>query len=266
MSTYTPKVIPVTLSKLYFVSDTHLEHLDRPIEIHASHPELNEAIALVGDIGWIKEDSYWKFVYKCASMYRIVLIVLGNHECYFHDIHEIPTIFSRILHEHNLSNVYFLHNELLEFQNCMIWGSTLWSKITPDAFHRLNDQATILDKSSQTKKLRMGTIFEEHHRALSHLNKSMDIASYKKKPLIVLTHHAPLLEMNGKYVKSITATGYASDLSSYFKQPIIAWICGHTHQNIVAYSNTIPCYANCYGYPGEFLQYPFNPELFISLK
>jgi Icc-related predicted phosphoesterase len=258
--------LPITLSKLYFISDTHLEHLDRPISIHTSRPELDEAIALVGDIGWIHEESYWKFVHKCASMYRVVFIVLGNHECYFHDIHEIATLFSRTLHEHYLPNVYFLQNEHIEFQNCIVWGSTLWTRITMDAFQRLNDQSTILDKTSPTKKLRMGTLFEQHNRAIYHLNQTMEISIKKNKPLIVLTHHAPLLGMNGKYIKSITASGYATDLSNYFKPPIKAWICGHTHQNLMIYQNDIPCYANCYGYPGEFLDVPFSPELFISLK
>ena len=259
-------VISSFISKLYYLSDTHLEHLDRPIQVHQTQPSSNEDIALLVDIGWIQEESYWNFIRNIASMYRYVFIVLGNHECYYHEVHEIYDEFSKILHTHCLNNVYMMQNRAIEFKNCIVWGATLWSKITVDAFYRLNDQNTILDKSSQNGKLRMGTLFEEHNRSLTHLRKTMDMAISKKKPLVVLTHHAPLMEMNGKYTKSITASGYASDLSNYFKSPILTWVCGHTHQNMFIEHNEIRCQANCCGYPGEYLTVPYDPEVFISIK
>lgn len=250
----------VTINKLYCVSDTHLEHKDRPIEIHTSSPELSEAIALIGDIGWIKEESYWNFIRRCASMYQIVFIILGNHEHYFHEIHELPCEVSKCLHDRYLPNVYLLQNQSIEFANCIVWGSTLWSKVSMNAFIQMNDSRVIKDKSSNTGVLRMGTVYEYHNKAVANLEQTMDFATKKQKPLIVLTHHAPLMEMNDDYINSSTASGYATDLSYLFKAPILTWICGHTHRNVSIIKNNIRCYANCYGYPGEYMPHPYNSE------
>lgn len=130
----------------------------------------------------------------------------------------------------------------------------------------VTDKLVIHDASAPNKKLRMGTIFELHNKALYHLRQVKQYAQNQQKPLIVLTHYAPLLEMNGRFIQSPTGSAYATNLKDIITEPIIAWLCGHTHENITHTVNNIICRANCVGYPGEYLTNPYDPEAFISIN
>ena len=63
---------------LQILSDLHLESPAAydVYEIDAKAPIL----ALLGDIGYVKDDGFFDFLHKQLSSFEIVLLVLGNHE------------------------------------------------------------------------------------------------------------------------------------------------------------------------------------------
>jgi len=259
--------IHARLEKLYYLSDTHLEHTERgkrivPLATPENH--VTSAIALLGDIGWVQEDAYWELIAQCAALYANVFVVLGNHEYFHHCIQEFSSTVREEFHKRCIPNTYFLENETVEFDNVLLWGSTLWTRPDWAAFQRINDARLITDKSVPAPhRLSISTVHTVHHRATQHLRKELNAihAAGISKPVIVLTHHAPLLDANGdKYEQSIRTTAYVNRLDEFIQAPIIAWLYGHTHQNMTFYKNEVYISTNALGYPREYMEVPYDPH------
>jgi len=258
--------IHARLEKLYYISDTHLEHNERgEREVPLATPEnpATSAIALLGDIGWIQEDSYWKLISRCAALYANVFVILGNHEYFYHCIQELPSEVRNEFRKRCIPNTYFLENETVEFDNVVLWGSTLWTRPDWAAFQRINDSRLITDKSvPPPHRLSISTVHAIHHRATQYLRKELTLLSASaSKPLILLTHHAPLIDANGeKYQQSVRTTAYVNRLDEFMCPPIVAWLYGHTHQNMTFHVNNIYVSTNAFGYPGEYMDVLFDPQ------
>lgn len=272
--------IAATVQRLFYLSDTHLEHKVRTVPLAASqagaasqdpqdtrvpHENGKTAMALLGDIGWIHEESYWDFVRQCATTYDYVLLLLGNHEYYEQCIQEVPTQFRQELYRRCISNVVFLENETAEFDNVVFWGSTLWTRPTWEAFESMNDRFYIKDKSTPSQQLSISTIHSVHHRAVQSLRQELT-TPIPNKPYVLLSHHGPLMECNGSaYSKSYRTSGYVNQLDEFLVPPVIAWFYGHTHQNMSFIKKNILIATNALGYPKERLRVPFDPERCIDL-
>ena len=49
--------------------------------------------------------------------------------------------------------------------------------------------------------------------------------------VIVLTHHMPTFMLNAPEFKDAALNScYANNLDELFKEPVVAWICGHSHR------------------------------------
>jgi predicted phosphohydrolase len=240
------------IDKIQYLSDLHLEY---NIEPTASVKSAN-VVALLGDIGDPMTEVYSTYIRKMACMYDIVFLILGNHEYFGHSIIEIETHMEKVMSTLP-KNVIYLQNKLIEFENVCVWGSTLWTKLSPTIRHLMSDYKYI-------KGFDLEDAHILHEQATQSLKRAILEAKVRKKKLIVLTHHAPLDLMNGPYLNEEKASAYATDLSRYFEDPVIGWLCGHTHQNIRLLQNGIPCMANCHGYPDEILRPPFDPKATYS--
>ena len=72
------------------------------------------------------------------------------------------------------------------------------------------------------------------------------------KAVLIMTHHLPSYQMILPiYEGSAYKSYYASDLDYLFKEPVIAWVCGHSHGFYKKLINGIPCIMNGLGYPSE---------------
>ena len=96
---------------------------------------------------------------------------------------------------------------------------------------------------------------EIHKKHVSWLTQEITTT---REPLLVLSHHAPNHQMNGKYRNGPYNSAFTTDLSHLFTNPVVGWICGHTHQNMTITVNNIPCMTNCMGYKGENIG--FRPD------
>lgn len=242
------------INGIQFISDTHLEHLVRQVTIVKNA----DAIALLGDIGWIREESYWNFVSTMSQSYRVVFLLSGNHECYGYRVHEVDRKIEKEIEARKYWNVFYLQNKWMEFDNIIVWGGTLWTMPTHTAFYATNDPMRIKD-------LDIADVYHLHHKAVKSIQKAMAYATSQKKQIVVLSHHAPLSEMNGKYEGLPRESAYATDLSRLFRAPLKGWLCGHTHQNLTVEVNGIVCRANCLGYPDETLEHPYDPRAVLML-
>jgi predicted phosphohydrolase len=132
------------------------------------------------------------------------------------------------------SNIYLLDNDILEIDETIFIGTTLWFSFPfTKYFHisnKLNDFKKILIKRENIPLTLLTPtdtqrFFNENIQWLES-----QLVKYKNTPkkIVVLSHHAPLLE-NTSY--QIDYLGFSTDLGFLFDSyKIDYWLFGHTHK------------------------------------
>jgi predicted phosphodiesterase len=247
---------------IQYISDIHLEHLSSiPFE-KISRLENATVFVLAGDIGRPNSKLYKELIEWASATFEHVLVVLGNHECYGSSVDEA---FDELKNAaEGFGNVHVLHRTVWMHPNqkLVFAGATLWSEMNEQAYKLLNDRQYI--SSYKTSQRMMHTDFLRLHKEDLKFFENV-LKDYNLYHIVCISHHAPLVKMNGKYEGNEVSTGFCTDLSRLFKPPLAAWICGHTHQSICIKENNISCVSNCLGYKFEqgFTGYRKNATLKI---
>lgn len=227
------------MSTWSYASDIHLEyHLQKPWpEIEACAPYL----ALAGDIGNPRDKSYHAFLQYCSRRFKHVVLIRGNHDQWNWDMDECQAAIRRVCSRFN--NVTFLDNEVMEIDGVRVFGGTLWSDVSDKASKSMNDYAMIRSGGRPLTPVRTRSL---HAATVAQID---GLLSCSRKPLLCITHHAPLLDMNGHFgADSPVISAFCSDLDRLFRPPLAGWISGHTHSSTKVMRNGIPCESNCWGY------------------
>lgn len=250
------------VSDLHLELNSHINKLDDLININCDN-SINLAninLLLAGDIGNPHMDNYWCFLIDCASKYKHVIFITGNHEYYNIDkskkytISEIELYIASKLIELNLSNLYYLNNSHCEIEGVIYYGSTLWSHI--DDKNKLRIQYSISDYEhiyiDSNKLLTCDGVNSLHTSQLNMLKGFIESHDESKK-LIILTHHLPTPHLSHyKYkIYGSLYQAFYTDLSDIFSDKITLWICGHTHTPMKYTHNNTKFITNPIGYPNE---------------
>jgi predicted phosphohydrolase len=226
------------MNLLQVCSDVHLEMGDinetQFADIIQSSAEI---LILAGDIGDPTELIFDKFIGYCASIFKHVLFVSGNHEYYYKTIEEADECIEQIINRY--SNVIYLNNKTFEYEGIVFVGTTLWSLLpeneTTYKLFSVNDFKKIKNYSIKKNNL----LFEKNLEFLQN--------NFCKK-CIIITHHAPSYRcISEKYQGNVLNCCFANHLDHLFTdENVIGWIYGHTHHNYKFYNNKFFLYSNCY--------------------
>jgi predicted phosphodiesterase len=244
---------------LQFASDLHLDSSSPPFSmlLEPSVPDL----ALCGDIGNPWTQIYADFLTWCSIKFKRVFLISGNHE-YFsddkpHTIAEtdkkIRAIVAKINKHNETSTIVFLQKDifLIESHKICIVGETLWS--VPDLRHwdiispgfigdpgLRGEYKAIYKRDEYTGAYRTLhpsdiTLIASEHQA--YLNKVLN-TTWGSIPegwrVIVLTHHLPSYSLNPQeFNKHPLKSCYSNSLEHLFKEPVVAWLCGHSHTAMI---------------------------------
>jgi len=249
--------------KLQYISDIHLEYLNTFPRIKPIAPHL----ALLGDIGNPFLSNYHELLTYTSYNWEKIFILTGNHEYW----QENKTMQEVDEHIQSLStsykNIFFLNNNThMVTPEYMILGTTLWSHIQSEPKTLFGDDISILiNKQQHIRWNNINSIYNHNTNWLiNELNlvKSQNIlihndnhnnnmVTQKCKPIkcIMLTHHLPTYQLiHSKYRNSPYQDRFASNLEDLITDPVIAWLCGHSHIIMNIMINGIPCAINAYGY------------------
>lgn len=230
------------MPQIQILSDLHLEAPKGydVFEITPSAPYL----ALIGDIGYTNDQDYFTFLEKQLANFKIVFIILGNHEPYHSSwatskqkIKEFEVTLAAKAANSSLGQLVFLDQTRHDLSpDITILGCTLFSNVIPSqtdyVSFGLNDFYHIEDWT-----------VEKHNRAhlsdLTWLNSQVDIIS-KAEPnrkIVILTHHSPTKSPRSSdpaHAQSNISSGFSSDLSGeicWTSDAVKVWAFGHTHFN-----------------------------------
>ena len=282
--------------KLQYASDLHLKPDSAPfnILIEPAAPDL----ALCGDIGDPFSQIYADFIKWVAKRWNRVFLIAGNHE-YFS---ENPNILMSDVEDKIRSvavsagpNVIFLQKEIyaIDSHKILIVGATLWS--TPSlrrwdllvdgfigspgfrgeykAIHKLDEYSglpRLIHPSDITNLCNNHIAFLQNtlHPAWGNVVEGWRV--------IVLTHHLPTYEINTAHSTNILKSCYAVALDNLIKEPVVAWLCGHSHNaKVLRMESGALAALNPLGYKNESLTsgysrkaciYVYNENIAISRK
>lgn len=269
-----------SLLRVQYASDLHLEILGAvpfPTILKPAAPVL----ALAGDIGNPCEPVYKSFLQYCSSHWDHVVLIAGNHEFYNRKPAEVwkylapQTVAERLEACRSVAagfqNLRFLERERTDIGDVAFLGCTLWTDLSDEdaaeeAERRMSDYRLIA--VSKQFALKTTDVEDWHARDRAWLDKEISMAAEEAKPVVVLTHHLPSFDLIApKYAKyGLIHMAFASDCSSLLRQPVRAWIAGHTHTAATCIWPTgVQGLVNPRGYPGE-TETGYSPEIFVDIS
>jgi predicted phosphodiesterase len=233
---------------IQIASDLHLEHLPA-VPYHKLQPADEASIlVLAGDIGRPGSRLYNELLEWVSAKFEYVLIVLGNHECYGTSVenalHTLKYSAQRYTNIHILYRAVWVH----PCETIVFAGAILWTDIDERAYRAMSDRRSIYVHNT-TETLCRDDFLNLHREDIAFFEKSL--VTYAGLSLVCISHHPPLMAMNGVYDGGELATGFCTALNRLFQPPLVAWICGHTHQSVSIKENNITCISNCLGYKSE---------------
>lgn len=256
---------------IQIVSDLHHEYFKDIVNI----PKTANYIALLGDIGYPKNDNYDEFLASLSSRYEKVFVIAGNHE--FYNSNTTMDSTTQIIESKcsKYNNVYFLNNKSIIIGNYRVIGTTLWTNIPVGAETYIRDNLNdcsrikkyvIKNNIKRKRAISPSDITRFHKIAVEFIQLEVECAKELNQKVIVLTHHAPTFNgtLNPKYARSDLDYAYASDLDYLICSPIVAWFYGHTHFATNFEMNGVRIANNPKGYPSES-NIEFNPEIAFEL-
>lgn len=230
-------------TQFQILSDLHLES-PAAYDIFHVNPKA-PYLALIGDIGYVKDDGFFDFLRSQLEVFRIVFLVIGNHEPYYSGWAETKSRIKRFeagLSEscdrsEPLGQLVFLDQTRYDLSPTLsVLGCTLFSQVAQTQMESvsfgLNDFYHIRDWS-------VGAHQEAHRADLEWLNEEIDSISRLEpdRKVVVFTHYCPLVHDNvvdPKHGHTKISSGFMTDLSSercWNREVVKLWAFGHTHFN-----------------------------------
>jgi len=233
----------MTNIQLQILSDLHLES-PAAYDIFSIVPKA-PFLALLGDIGYVTDEGFFPFLRKQLAIFRVVFLVLGNHEAYHSSWTETKSSMESFKHDIDgtsqngeaLGEFVLLDQTRYDISPTLtILGCTLFSHITKEQMESvsfgLNDFYHIRDWSIEAHR-------KAHIADLSWLNKEIDLILRLEpdRKVIILTHYCPSTHqevVDPKHINSKLSSGFMTDLSNeqcWQREIVKLWAFGHTHFN-----------------------------------
>lgn len=247
------------------VSDLHLES-PKAYDIFEVEPRA-PYLALLGDIGYTKhEEEYLGFIARHLRLFRIVFLVLGNHEPWhstWDDSKALMRDFEQInqeerMNDTSLGKFVFLDRSSYCFPDevngpVTLLGCTLFSQVPQESMRDVSFGV------NDFYNIQNWTV-EEHsamsEQDLSWLNDQVNSLRETGHRVVIFTHYSPTLDrraLDPRHEGSKIRSGFATDLSAqpcWTSSNVKLWAFGHNHYNcdFVDATTQIRVFTNQRGY------------------
>ncbi|KGO39448.1 hypothetical protein PEX1_082020 [Penicillium expansum] len=239
------------MSTFQILSDLHLEN-PSAYDVFSVSPKA-PYLALLGDIGVVKDVGFTTFIETQLRQFQIVFFLLGNHEPYYSTWEETKLVLRQFSasvdlqrsnaeqdeHSETMGSFVFLDQTRYDLSpDVTILGCTLFSRVSEahkdKISYSLNDFYHINDWTVDNHTA-------AHEADLQWLNEQVSqiAASEPHRKIVIFTHHSPVTQdpraLDPRHVNSSLSSGFASDLSGQgaWKSPLVKlWAFGHTHFNV----------------------------------
>ena len=228
------------MSRLQILSDLHLE--SPPAYDIFDIPVQAPYLALLGDIGNVRDDGLFAFIEAQLSKFQVIFFLLGNHEPYYSNwttVQDRVKDFSDTVNKKSqLGEFVFLDQTRYDLSSDVtILGCTLHSQVTKVQEERvsfgLNDFYHIQDWAVEYH-------CAAHQADLAWLNHQVSEISRldPHRKIVVFTHHSPVAgdsrATDPAHANSPISSAFTTDLAGeacWTSAQVCLWAFGHTHYN-----------------------------------
>ena len=230
------------------MSDLHLEFGGMDMT------PVGDVLILAGDVHVGTRGLKW--IAQACEQYNAVIYVLGNHEFYHGNYHNVINDWKAL--EKEFLNLFVLTNETIVLGDVRFIGTTLWTNGDKPL---INDFALIqyIDRLLTTEDTQ-----RFHKDAVEFLLDEFE-KPFKGKTIVV-THHAPIPEcVVPKYAGDRINCMFHANLGPIIEDnDIVAWVHGHMHDTIeLDYFDTkIIC--NPRGYYEYAMNFGFDNQMILD--
>lgn len=253
-----------SIIRFQFMSDLHLEIGQQYSEF--SITQQAPYLILAGDIGRLIDRALFsKFLSQQCKLFKLVLLVLGNHE-FFGTSHEDGIKEAqRLEREPEMGGkLKVLHRQRvdMEEEQLVVLGCALWSFIPPT--HRL----IVESKVNDFKKISSWNVDSHnsaHNQDLIWLRGQIAAVRFEEKhqnlqrrKILVVSHHAPAIKKSSapKHRQNAWTCAFATDLlceeakeeDRALLQEVGYWVFGHTHYTTKFMEGQVKVVSNQRGY------------------
>ncbi|KAK3946188.1 Metallophosphoesterase domain protein [Diplogelasinospora grovesii] len=244
-----PEDDPSSPFRFQILSDPHLEVGQQ----YSSYdfPACAPYLILAGDIGrLIDYPNYLTFLEAQASRFKLVFLVLGNHEFYGTSYETGLSEARRLCQEPSLTNkCILLHQTRYDIPTdpanpddtgpddtgATVLGCTLWSHI-PEA--NAAEVAARVQDFSRISSWTIATHNSAHEQEVSWLRRQLaelQTPDAKERKVLVITHHAPTKEATSapQYTGNPWSCAFSTEVLRDdpfgYTEGVNTWVFGHTH-------------------------------------
>lgn len=184
------------------------------------------------------------------------MVIAGNYEYYNgrEAEYEVQPQISKVYDE--FENVIFLNRTTWSpptRPDLVFLGCTLWTELkiaTWSTTRRLSDFYRIKVQTKPNVKFTPDIYDAWHKRDRKWLQATLEGLGNKKA--VVVTHHVPSFRLSsGKHPFTVMAQCWHAPCDHLVQPPVVAWLFGHSHENVNKKLNGVRCVSNCVGYVGE---------------
>lgn len=199
-----------------------------------------------------------------------VLLVLGNHDFYFHDLNTLAIDFQVELLTRGMMNVELLNRNNIMIDDYIFVGATLWTDMKNEDTYLQAMAKQIMYPDFAYIEVNQRVDEENHYQKihdeftpkiwLKENQKDMDYIKVittqnRDKKIIVITHHAPTEQSIHDRFKNAGDTNYyfVNTYHNFIEDNdnIKYWVHGHIHNKMIYDINKTKVIANPRGYPRE---------------
>lgn len=244
-------------------SDLHMDFAKYKITELPNDAE--SVLVLAGDLG--EGGKPREFIERHCKRFKFVLYVLGNHEFYRGEYHEVIQYWKD--REAEIDNLFVLHNEVFEHEGVRFLGTTLWTDYNNGDWHEMENAkrimndfhiVRIIDDTCTAKHkykprllgraLTPQDTYEFHREAVAFLEE--ELSKEYDGITNVITHHSPshCLVEDVFRDSTLNSAFHANCDNLLMKYKIDNWFYGHTHFATQRKLGDTYVYSNPRGYVG----------------
>lgn len=223
----------------------------------------NTILTLAGDIWYGSRVLEWIDENRLDEKFKDIVIVLGNHEYWHHELFTLPFNFKA--EAETFKNVHLLHNATEIISGVRFIGGTLWTDFDNGNALYMMQAKMYMNDYLHMYGITPDDILLEHEKAREALK---DVLIPSDLKTVVMTHHLPSWNLIDGYYRQTSTPAinscYAANCDKYLEEGFYnVWQYGHTHDSLMLKDERSTVVCNPKGYGNENKN--FKKDLRIEL-
>ena len=214
--------------RIQFASDLHLELRPKMTFRELLEPAVAPVLALLGDIAPLDSPQLTPFLQWCSERWDTVIWIPGCVELLSHATLEAAVAKMRSIAEPFWNITVLDHDGMVSEDGIYIFGLPFWKypRDKTAIWHPIKYQYVEAEPSPINPKY-MAKLYNDDLEWLRNKIHGQN------EPVVILSHFGPTTWLQEEaFIGDPDRSIMYPDVEQLLKTPLVAWLCGHTHQSV----------------------------------